>query len=421
MTLLFHCLLIWAVSASASDDQSLMQQGVGIESGVLEGAVTGTFKANLNTITSALREIPFPGKMRQMAIDALMKSVSKQPTANAITQTEIDLLNQVISLLQSVLDDLRDEQTDANAALAIAFPLSQACNNAGDQAEIDASADNQAAETAHSDCRAEELAAWQNQEALCSAIMMMLMTAETPDGCSGGDAPAASDRYAALSDVMERNDYPTRIGNNYHITGIHEHGDIGMIFINEWIDHYNDALAILNDWKANWDAGQADCKAEIAYAQSKTAECNQLQTAFESDFCQWVTLRNGQCSLLATCWSNVNTNHAAQILAHQAPSADRLALARAITYIICLVERTVAGEVDITAIEATCDTTMNGADYTDYTYVDGGVEAQDACTAIATPYPQEGSVWVNTRYAAEVAARAPHSHVPAIPDSSQVC
>jgi hypothetical protein len=400
MTLIFHCLLIWAASASASDDQSLMQQGVGIESGVLEGTVTNQFKQNLNTITSALREIPFPGKMRQMAIDALMKSVSK---TEKLDPESTNLLVQIQGLLDDVLATFASETSIANTDAAVANTVIAGCNAAGDSDETTKSAAVAAAKAAHSTCRGEEVTAHGTMNTACQSVVTVLTQLSSSD-CAGHHDPTG-EYYGTIVEVIDKDNYAHyKVAGRHHLSGTDIDGTTDSHFLDEWVETLDKAYHNLHGKSQTWSTGQAACKTAIENFNAKAAECNTLQGTYESDYCQWVTLRDGQCSTLAACYATAVADHDNVVAGHQATQDANFATARVIVYVQCLIgtEHGLLG--GNTNPDAACLPIQQAYDYSAYTFDPTTLTAEDHCEPV--PGIQPGVAGFNAEnYAAEDAAR----------------
>lgn len=318
----------------ASEDLSLMQQS----SLTVSRTSAQEIRTAIQNLDEKLREVPNSGKVRQMAIDALMREVT--------VKTEIDdaaksLLDDIVVLLDQILTSMRDSKTgDQNALNAIAGVIA-ACSS---QADID---DDEARENAsdtahteHSDCRAAERGLYEDKDTKCMSLTGFL------SGVQAGEYVCVAITTMRLS-IPECNQ-----DGVYDSTCAHHHD-----FAVEWEKVLSAAKTDSKADKERYEELAGPCQLALSALSSKTADCDSKQVSFETKFCTWRYTRIERCSSIETCGQNARDDHNELINGHtgapgiKANSDQRVREARVIIHIRCLVLALKEGTTD----PATCE------------------------------------------------------------------
>lgn len=373
--------------ACASDDYSLMQQG----SIALQQATANEVQGALQRIGSALRDIPYPGKMRQMAIDALMKSVS---SSEKIDESTVNILQQIITLLDDILANMKAENTNDQDQLDLITNRLNNCNAAGDVAVADTKKDAEDGHTLHNTCREQEQLDFDDDALKCSDLTSTL-NAMSPTDCS-----ALDHHDPARQSVLDNNGTPLE-GTTRLATYASR-----LTLLTSW----DTRLSVVSAWfstnKQLFETKAVPCEGSTDTLSKKKTECDQAQSQYENLFCLYRLELTTQCSDLDTCWQN-GLDHQTNLTDNIKPIADqRHDEARVIEHVKCLVQKLIDGVTDHQPCEdvTAADATRYQTDY-NVTYPD--LPAKDDCdTTPVAVYPcgadEPGCVrseWITAQFA----------------------
>jgi len=299
-----------------------MQQGVGIESSALAGSVSTEWRNQVAVITEAMKEIPYPGKMRQMAIDALMKSVSQTTAPSPASR---NLFNQALTLLQNILDDLEgDRQTQQNELQKYPNAL-KACNNNDDFDVENKRTTKNTKKSDHKTCRENQKTHAGYKHNNCSTLVEELKEyfCGTADGwthtqCTSGTEHGECTGHKTTFTNLNTNDYADRldghvkskyIDNDDSYTGSTAPTASHIVQLVAGVTEGPGAtaLAAKNFWEARiktWDDDSQNCQDAHDDFTPFHNDCDTDQEEFEFAHCNWVQAAVGQCNYLDECFHN---------------------------------------------------------------------------------------------------------------------
>lgn len=398
----------------ATDDASLMQQGVGIESGVLIGSVSEQFQTRLNNVQDALKEVPHQGKMRQMAIDSLMQAVAKKSNDTAAgSPTVAEQLTQVKALLWDLLNGFQAEIENEVTALQNANTLITNCNNAGvtdDETKENTSNDEKAD---HETCRTGTDGEFTKRQAVETACRDLINRVEefrsTADPgahatcvthlsaipCTGGCADYVAGKYATdVPHVFERNG-----GAVKQIDSV----DIQHVSVESagWTTHQSTMKSFWEGQHTYWDTRASGCKTAVTNWKTKRDACDTEQNTFEQAFCTWVTHRNSRCSTLVTCHADRLADFTTLNGTQTGHDTNRVAVAEIVQRVICLVGVLENNNADLGAYPASndaCDTKVtnnNSEIVAAMTRAKPTPDPIDDCFDVNRPWPSDGDTGGN--------------------------
>lgn len=304
--------LVFSV-ASAYDDQSLMQQGLGVESATHASA--GAVASQVEDMQAAIGGLSGLGPARQMALESMLAEAK----SGAGIWTEID------TLLESILADMRADtvasQGKVNAHLAQYTAANDHNTHVVGNNVNTLETTYTTSLTNHETCRNQEATQFNVSSLNCFELVQSLGTLGTPQCVTPAThnlvaTPGAGDISETHADWLAE-------------TGITEWND-WYSAITTWVN--NAADANINNLVQLID----DCKTETAVLEAKIYECDGLQTLSESNFCSYQTANGLMCASRTTMWGTATTNHQAEWATEEALVADRVRFARMIFTIKCL-------------------------------------------------------------------------------------
>lgn len=285
--------------ASNNDFSSLMQtQLAGGEVGKLEVSAAEVKKA-IKNIGEGLKSITVPGKARQMAIDALMKSVSQSERLDPETA---EVLTNISSLLTDILAEMNAERNQDQVELEDIFNQVTACNTAGVAADAALEATVNNSEATHFSCRTEEVNKFDTDAATCLILTNFLSQLSQPN-CQKPDPTQAA--------------------------------------IDSWNTMLHQGASWFTTTKASYEPKRDDCLATTAALEAQVQLCNTDQTSYENHFCEWRVHRVQMCSTLDTCY-DAEIAHHINLTQTIKPVADQRTLeAGIIVHVQCLIDKLV--------------------------------------------------------------------------------
>lgn len=315
-------LLALVSGAIASDDQSLMQHGLGSASSRAE------VQESLSIIKQAIDEIPNPGKVRQMAIDALMKSVSD---ADQIDDSVVQALGDVINLLDSILTTFgslaNSDQQELQAAAAL---ISSSNNNgwASDQNKNNTFNQNKAD---HDACRIRQSADDGIEDEKCNPLEQMMTELQ-------GHSHVDTHSLSGYCHVEEIGTYETSCQD--HVEGSIEflecRNTIRTNLLATWSVFIEQGETEWTQREINFNTIRSECDEAMANASAEAVICNNLQDQLDTSFCTWMYHRQHICSTNSQDWDDRVVDYNNLWSQKDSDAATRKDQAKMIEYIKCL-------------------------------------------------------------------------------------
>lgn len=254
-------------------------------------------KAGIKLVGDGLGQIASPGSARQIAINALMRSVQG---TDKLTPGANDTLLQVDELLRSILSDMESEKADDQAELNLIIGEMAACN-AIDEAMTNALATNvSTSDDAHKSCRTDEKVLLDEDIAACQAMGDYLVSLLPP--------------MCIFPEASKHN-------------------------INEWATFLGDGLAWFTNTKTSYLTLRDECLRTTDDLTAKTPECNEAQSAYEGFFCQYKTILEQRSSSVHSCANNARDLHQNRTSRIMAISEGRGKEAIMIYHVLCLIDK----------------------------------------------------------------------------------
>jgi hypothetical protein len=307
------------------------------------------FTRAIKAVEDGLSQVGAPGSSRQIAINALMRSVSK---ADKLSPQHSEILTNVTTMLDQILADLASDVVTQNTDVTAYVAALDACN-VQDQATLDAKlADTATNLAAHTTCRTAQGVLHDIMETDCQAVTTFLTS--LANTCT---------LPAPLQDNVE--DWTTR-----------------LTAISGFFSSKNTAYTTLHN----------ACTTATNNHETKATECNTLQGTYETSVCEYLGEYTSVCSARSTCFGSAQNT--ATETSYDNLAADRARIARLIIYVQCLIAEVIAGNA-ATAF-TTCTQLPLGdpalADYTgdSVTYPTEAVCTVPTQTPFNTVYSNEG-------------------------------
>lgn len=367
-------LLLTAIVAShASDDQSLMQQGVGIESAALYDAETEAWKSAVAHIEETLAEIPNPGKMRQLAIDTLMKSISKGPHSdnyNGNAGALMDMIEKVLALLAELGWEFGNASDVAQVSIDAINATLSACQSPLQQEYVDAQAELSTVDelsTNHSNCRAIEQGLRAIEAAKCTLFETSMNSFENsltnaersitgfcyvPAGYPYVNHVAAHvwDLHVSptVTELIQANWEPYAVGTTYpnsfelppgsgslfnHYNHILEAGFVGPIDT-----FFTLTTTRMQEWTNTYSTQYDECHAARQAADAQGVLCDGEQQALEDQWCIYRTHQTAWCEHSLSCFYLAIVAHYNLWVTEKAAGERRVNIMRIVEYVECMLE-----------------------------------------------------------------------------------
>lgn len=296
----------------------------------------------LALLRQEINKVSLPGAARQIAIDALLKSVEG---SDKISPESIEVLNNVTVLLNGILDVMRAQTITAQAEIDNVQHVVGVCNDAGDDSDALMSGDVQTKNTTHAGCRDEEKVLFDDDADKCAELTAWLDTLSAPNCVKPGASQENIDQWTSFLSL-----------------------GLGWFEVN----------------KEQFVPKRDACTNTTDLLEDKNTECANLQTGFESAWCQWSAHREEQCSTLASCWSNAVAHHNTLQAAKMDLAGRRMEEAKMILHVICLIERLVAGQ-DLDNYETDCPIADN-SQLTEFQNTEVTPDEQDSCVLLTEDF-----------------------------------
>lgn len=363
--------LLTSVVVASADESSFVQVKAHEDAINMHEVSAAEVKAAIANIGDGLKSITVPGKARQMAIDALMKSVSGSEKLDPETA---DVLNNISSLLNDILDEMHAERNEDQQQLDGITDAVAACNGAGlvEDGNLETTVTTSA--QTHVDCRAVEANLFDVDAEKCLALTEFLQHLSQPN-CQKPEPTQAA--------------------------------------IEAWNNMLHQGASWFTSTKTNYEPKRDDCLASTEDLKNQVEQCNRDQTNYENHFCEWHLHRTERCDQLEICYNNRIEAHN-NLTAAIKPIADqRVREAGVIVHVQCLIDKLV--NEGITDHEA-CDTVDQSTlqDRYNNTYPDP-LPTMDACSTTEVSVHPGRDDWYNFAYSSLSA------NTPAVTDTGINC
>jgi hypothetical protein len=396
--MVFRTFFILSVVAHAYDDQSLMQQGVGIETSVLSEAVDSEFRAGVASMKAMLKDVPMPGKMRQMAIDALMQSVTK---AQRLSPESSTALNSIVALFDQILAQFITEKNADMVSINGHQAVADTCNSAGTATLTNAQTTMNDNQQTHTDCRTTQVTLTNAEATACAALQAALSTAADSllANCNSLDTVNLANVRGNYIDVYQRTGFTgmgsttTKVdatsGNS--LSHVSAHAVTGSANYDTISSFLSNGVAWFSTQETLMTNDGPGCADAIESRSDKDTECDTAQNTFESSVCVFNTQQTNTCGTRTTCIASASAAYTADYNTRLVESDERVTVAQVIVLVKCMAQAMVStGVVDETA----CATVRDGHDYTVYQITDPGCCTADSCLAAVSPQPGDAT-WLN--------------------------
>lgn len=315
--ILLACL---SFSVRGSDDQSLMQHGVGVAS-------QSSAQLGARLIKQELAEMPYPGKMRQIAIDALMKTVEE---SDQIDTKTVELLTEMKNLLKTITDGFGGEKTADDVAHQKTINDGSNCNTDGTQQDTAAEANytNQVGD--HRDCRINVHApATEKKTSDCNIVESDMASYSPLEFCTAINALSVS------------------------IDGAFNNGDhdspIDVAELQELIEKISDGKAHFGPTGdgvlASFTTKKGACEGSQNDWTTAKESCDTFQTKTESSYCVWRAERQSMCATRVACHAAATAAYTTELLTVNANGLSRTNTAIIIELTICIIDHMIADDI----------------------------------------------------------------------------
>lgn len=370
-----------------------MQQEVGIQRQALSLERTSVYHSAMLEIDTLLGTSQFQDKKRGLLVNTMLdrlRRASSAPNAGPFgeqglisqnasnfSQNEqfpsslIPIIQAIQALFTTLLDGMRAEKAAADTMLVNSEANIYACNGvlvAEDAARL---ATALAAEVNHTDCRTEEITYYDEDQSVCQE-MVDYMSAYPVPNCV---LPTATRAY-----------------------------------ITEWRTFFSNGLTWFNDTVNDYTPLLTACNAAYDAWQEQRTDCNDEQTAFESDYCQWRMLRHMRCDDLDICYPLQLGIHNGIVDGARTVSDKRVADATLVEHLNCIIASLAHNDVNILTPSYCRDQLAGRQAQVDLqmTTVEPPIRPQDFCNRTETE-PSPGTTnWLSTRYANLDPVKSPH-------------
>lgn len=404
------------ISAASSDDQSLMQQGVGVEVAVLSENNANQWKSNFEKIRDVVEEIPQRGKMRQMAIDALMNTVAAKTAASPPDAAVITLLDQIVTLLWSIINGWQSEIEAEITDLNNKNDVLTACNNDGVTEDGTRENTKDTAQTTHYNCRIgpaypsntenSELDLRKIAETSCATLearILQFIGACPTDGTAVMNLKPDTTLYptnfgATVEEVFEQNGGTQKTND--------PGGNVNHVSVDSaaWTTYLSAAETFWAGEKTNWDNLAPTCKTDADAWDTKRDQCDLDQQAYESAFCAHWEWREARCDTLDSCYLTGSNNFNWALGNYTAYDTTRKNIAKVIQRVVCLINVLKGGVSASASFDASSDACYTEVQNNESDIIAATsrtkptIVAKDTCTDIAAPQPSETASWDSTYY-----------------------
>lgn len=276
--------------------------------------------------------MPYPGKMRQIAIDALMKTVEE---SDQIDQKTIDLLTQMKNLLATILSGASGEKVADDAVILGIINTANLCNTDGTTADENTH-DNYTTQLGlHSTCRINKHSpATTNKDTLCQKVTNFMATYSPDSYCDDINELAETIQHAfneKHADAIAVSDFASLIekisdGYNHFAGSGTDNGLLGQ--------------------QPQFKNKKEDCEGAVATWIADKEECDQLQTLTESAYCSWRGARQDMCSVRDACHAGQRAIHAAKAIEITEAGRTRTDTAFIIELATCIIDAMIRDDIN---------------------------------------------------------------------------
>lgn len=360
-------LLALVSGAIASDDQSLMQHGLGSATGRAE------VQESLNIIKQAIDEIPNPGKVRQMAIDALMKSVSD---ADQIDDSVVQALADVIGLLDSILGNFNAFRNTDQAALLAAAATITSSNDDGWASDRTKNTTFGDLKSSHNTCRVRQAGDNTIEDEKCNPLEQLMTEFQ-------GHSHSTSGSLSGYCHVEEIGTYDNSCTDHpaNSIAFLECKNTIRTQLLATWSTFITDGKTEWEDRETTFTETHQVCQEAMQNASDEETACNLIQNSLDIAFCTWMYHREHICSTNSQNWDDRVAAYDTLWGQKSSDAEARKNTAAMIEYIKCLCRKlkdTGSANLDpVTGHAATCKTDTSTDDFINSLQADYGVEHED--------------------------------------------
>lgn len=277
---------------------------------------TEQVKSSLSLIGDDLHALGAPGSARQVAMGALMKSLS---SSEKLSPNDKLILNNVSSLLDDILGQLEaqanedQDEIDGND-LTIAN-----CNSAGVTEDAALLEGMNGAKDNHTECRKDEKPLFDAETGFCDTLETFLNNLKHPD------------------------QHPDCTG----------HSTTDTRYADDWHSLFVSAAMYFSSKKVIFETKRVPCESATDDLKEKRDECETIQNGYENKFCELQQHRTLMCSTRTTCVNDANDDHQNVTDAITPLSDERHREARLIKHVICLINLLVT-DANLNDLENDC-------------------------------------------------------------------
>jgi hypothetical protein len=306
------------------------------------------FTRAIKAVEDGLSQVTAPGSSRQIAINALMRTVSK---ADKLSPDQSQVLTNVTNMLEDVLSELATNVVTTNSDVIVYTDALDACNVQA-QASLDAAlATSETDLAAHTTCRTAQGVLHDTMETDCGAVTTFL---------------------DALANTCS---LPGPVQDN----------------VEEWTTRLTAIQGFFSSKETAYNTVHNACTVATNAHETKATECNTMQSTYETAVCTYLGDYATVCAGRASCWASSQST--ATETNFDTLAADRARIARLILYVQCLIGEVIAGN-SATAFTTCTQLPLGDAALAIYTGAPVTYPTESACVVpTQTPF--------NTVYAAE--------------------
>lgn len=277
---------------------------------------TEQVKSSLSLIGDDLHALGAPGSARQVAMGALMKSLS---SSEKLLPNDKLILNNVSSLLDDILGQLEAQAVEDQTEIDGNDDTIANCNSAGVTEDAALVENKNLKRQNHTDCRKEQKPLFDAETGFCDTLETFLKNLKHPD------------------------QHPDCTG----------HSTTDTRYADDWHGLFVSAAMYFGSKKDIFEIKRVPCESATEDLKNKMDECEEFQTGYESKFCELQQHRTLMCSTRTTCVTNANDDHQNLTDAITPLSDERHREARLIKHVICLINLLVT-DADLTNLENDC-------------------------------------------------------------------
>lgn len=274
---------------------------------------TAYVQSSVARISETLKGLDPEGSVRQVAINALLRSVKG---AETLTPEHIETLKQVKEVLAEILELLRNT-TASNQGLLDGTPDDlNDCNN--HLSEGDLALENNATElnVSHYGCRADEQVLFEDDAETCGKLLEFLaQVRNSPPNC--------------------------------------EPSSINKVGIPIWQLMFDEGKGWFTVTISQYNPKKTACVDSTHALTVKTTECDGVQAEFETVYCSFRSSRITRCNYIDSCYDTKRGSHESYVDYTREANTRRQQEAGVIIHVDCLLDKLI-NEEDLTNAEQDC-------------------------------------------------------------------